>query len=338
VQVALCTSNLPRSLELYSEAFGFRDAGGGAFYGSLLARIQQLGEDAATVLWWMVGGQELFQIELFAHTDPPQRPMAPDWRPCDLGWVRWGVVVEDLDACLAVLNSKSIAPITPPLREADLRRVCIRDPWTGIPIEILEGRVPGDAGRPATGEAPPGIAYGTVSVPDLDRARAFYIDGAGLSEERGTVLHRPEHEALWALEGAEASSFLIRAGDVLLEVVQYRDPVGRPRADDARLSDQGFMHMAIGVRSKSELEALAARLSEHGYPLTDPLPPGGSGGTYVLDDSGLTTEIIAVPPPLEAQYGFIAQPPPPFIEDGTPLEHAAGAADAATTQTQGESQ
>ncbi|MBN9622006.1 MAG: VOC family protein [Actinobacteria bacterium] len=313
--MALCTSNLPRSVQLYSEALGFRDAGGGAFFGELLGCIQQLGDDAAAVLWWLVGGQERFQIELFAHTDPPQRPQSRDWRPSDLGWVRWGIEVADLNACLAALAELSIAPLTAPLVEADRRRVCIRDPWTAIPLELIEAA--GDRSRL------PRVVYGAVSVPDLDRARAFYVDGAGLEEDRETVLHSAAHEALWGLEGARSSGFLVRAGEVLLEVVRYERPVGRPRPADALLSDQGFMHMAIGVREKPALEALAGRFAAHGYELTHPLPPGGSGGTYVLDDTGLTIEIVAVPPALEQGYGFVAKDSSPFVEDGAPPQPAA---------------
>jgi len=303
VQVAFCTSNLPRSIELYSRALGFDDAGGQAFTGKLLARVQGLGDSAATVVWWLVGPQEFFQVELFAHTEPQQRNLPDGWRPSDLGWVRWGVAVADLDAVVVGLANCGIELITEPLVELDCRRVCFRDPWTKVIVEVIER---GDA------DPCPAVIYGTVSVPDLDRARAFYIEAVGLAEYVGPALHGPEHETLWGLPGAKSSSFVVDGGGILLEVVRYDDPVGRPMPADYRLSDQGFMHMAVGVRDMGDLKVIAARIESYGYRLTNPLQPGSSGGTYVVDGDDLTLEIIAVPVEFESQYGFLAQAPPIF--------------------------
>ena len=54
-QIALCTTDIPRSVQLYSEAFGFAEAGGKVLWGPRVAHIQGLGEDAAFTLWWLVG-------------------------------------------------------------------------------------------------------------------------------------------------------------------------------------------------------------------------------------------------------------------------------------------
>lgn len=157
---------------------------------------------------------------------------------------------------------------------------------------------------------------GAVSVPDLERARAFYVDAVGLAPYTGPALHGPEDEALWGLPGARADGFAVQAGDIVLEVVRYEDPVPQPRPADHRLSDQGFMHMAVGVRDMDALRAMVARVEAHGYAVTDPLPPGDSGGTYVIDGDDLTLEIICVPPGTEGAYGFEPQAPPAFRADG----------------------
>src|SRR3954447_17818848 len=100
VQLALCTTDLPSTVRRYVEVFGFADAGGRVFWGPRLAGIQGLGDDAATVLWWMVGRQDLVQLEVFHHTLPPIRPRPPDWRASDHGWSAFAIAVPDFDAVL----------------------------------------------------------------------------------------------------------------------------------------------------------------------------------------------------------------------------------------------
>jgi catechol 2,3-dioxygenase-like lactoylglutathione lyase family enzyme len=158
VQLAFCTSNLPRTMALYSEVFGFADAGGRLFSGAWLAEIQGVGDDAATILWWLVGRQDMVQLELFTHTEPPQRPLPVDWRPSDLGWTRWGLTVPDFDAALGRLGRRGITTITEPVDREGLRRVCFRDPHVGIVVEVMEegAATPGGgSGRGSTTSSPP---------------------------------------------------------------------------------------------------------------------------------------------------------------------------------------
>src|SRR5207248_2327521 len=106
-QLALNTTDMSASLRLYSELFGFRNAGGNAFWGEL-ARVQGLEPDAHCVMWWMVGGATFFQLEFFHHGHPKQRPQPKDWRPSDHGWVRFGVAVDDFDRVVAGLQRRAI--------------------------------------------------------------------------------------------------------------------------------------------------------------------------------------------------------------------------------------
>src|SRR5262245_66692964 len=97
-QVAWAVQDLARAVRFYAEGLGFRRAGGRLLWGPGLARVQGLGEDAAAALWWLVGAQDFVQLELFAHSQPRGRARAPGWRPCDLGWTRVAIGVEDLDS------------------------------------------------------------------------------------------------------------------------------------------------------------------------------------------------------------------------------------------------
>lgn len=309
-QIALCTSDIPRSVQLYSEVFGFAEAGGRSLWGPRVARIQATGDDGAFVLWWLVGRQDLVQLELFHHTTPAQRPLPADWQPSDLGWVRFGLAVPDFGGALVRLRERGVATLTEPLAVDGLRRVCFRDPWARCVVEVMEegSATPGGI-RPRFYDLVPTVVYAALSVPDLGPARAFFCDTLGLVEEPGEVLHRPEHEALWGLAGARRESFVARGGDVFLEVVRYDDPVGRPKPEDYLLSDQGFMNVALGFREKTDLDATYARFAAGGYHDNNE-PPAVAGGTYVVDAQGNSLELLLAPRELDAAFGF--QPHPLF--------------------------
>ena len=305
-QLALCSADLPQTLRLYSEVFGFADAGGRRFWGEWLARVQGLGDDAACLLWWMVGRQDLVQLEFFHHTLPRQRPLREDWRPCDHGWVRWGLAVPDFDAALARLEAFGVATLTAPVEHEGLRRVCFSDPGTGIVVEVLEeGAATPGAVRPRHLDLVPAVVYAAVSVADLERARAFFVGTLGLSEEDPDTVHPAALESLWGLDGARREQFVVRGGDVYLEVVRYDDPAPRRPPDDARLSDQGFMNVAVGFRDRRSADALLARVSDRGYAVNAEFPPSPAGGTYLVDDQGTSLELLYCPREFDADFGFV---------------------------------
>jgi catechol 2,3-dioxygenase-like lactoylglutathione lyase family enzyme len=134
-QIALVTSDLPGSVRLYAEAFGFRNAGGQCSWAS---RVQGIGPEARHVMWWLIGSQSFFQLEIFQYSRPESRLLPPDRRPCDHGWVRFGIGVGDFDRCLAALEAHGIAPIAAPVTLAGRRRLAFRDPYAGAVVEVIE--------------------------------------------------------------------------------------------------------------------------------------------------------------------------------------------------------
>jgi uncharacterized protein YndB with AHSA1/START domain/catechol 2,3-dioxygenase-like lactoylglutathione lyase family enzyme len=132
-----------------------------------------------------------------------------------------------------------------------------------------------------------------VSVPQLSDATAFFETGFGL-EASAVILHTPEHEALWGLTGATTKSRLFDGGEVLIEVVQYLDPVGKPRPDDYLLSDQGILNIAFGARHKPDFNAVYRRAEAFGAkPNCRPLHLPGTGSVvYVNDPHGFSVEIL----------------------------------------------
>lgn len=308
MQIALCSADLPRTLRLYTEGFGFADAGGRAFWGPWLG-VQGLGPDAAALVWWMVGRQDFVQLEVFHHTTPAQRALPPDWRPSDYGWVRWGLAVPDFEAALSRLDEMGIASLTGAMERDGLRRVCFRDPDVGVMVEVMEdgAALPGGV-RPRHYDLVPAVVYATISVPDLEQARRFFLDTVGLAEEPPELLHDDDHEALWGLQGARSERFVASGGDVYLEVVRYDDPVGRHAPHGSVLSDQGLMNVAVGFRDRPSLEQLYGRIVADGYRSHAELMPGTAGGTYVEDSAGNSFEVLAVPRELDPLFGFTPAP------------------------------
>lgn len=307
VQVAMCTADLARTVRRYVDIFGFQDAGAHVLWGSRLAALQRLGDDATVSLWWLVGAQELVQIELFHHSDPPQRPLPPEWLPNNFGWTRWGVAVSDFDAVLDRLQEESI-PLSEIVTSRGLQRACFRDPDIGVITEIMEEgtELPGSTQSESDGDAPR-IVYVTMSLPDMTTARKFYLEvlKMELTSER---LHEPEMEAMWGLPDARVEAFVADGDGVFLEVVCYSSPVGEVNSPDRRLSDQGIMNIALGYRERRSLEDALSRAIEAGSTMNAPLGGHMGGATYITDPQGQSLEMLCLPVGFEEAYGFVARP------------------------------
>jgi catechol 2,3-dioxygenase-like lactoylglutathione lyase family enzyme len=305
-QVALCSSSPSGSLRLFTEAFGFSNAGSSAAWGDVLA-MQSLPEETHAIIWWMVGNQPFFQLEIFHHGYPEQRPLPADWRPCDHGWVRFGIEVADFDRVETHLAKRGV-PVLGRSGEAPSRRLAFREPYTGCVIEVIE--------RP--GLEGPAVAYATSSVADIGKARAFYCDVVGAELRSLDELHSLKDESLWGLPGIEREGFLAcLPGGGVLEIVQYSSPEGRPRRADHRSSDQGFLNVAVGSRDIDEVRALIGRVHASGMPTTNVVDNGMICGTYIIE-AGFEMEMLSIPPELDAATGFAKSPVPFVNEIGNP--------------------
>jgi catechol 2,3-dioxygenase-like lactoylglutathione lyase family enzyme len=311
IQIGMNTADLPATLELFSEAFGFRNAGGQVILGELI-QLQGLDKNCHALLWWLLGAQPRLQLEFFHHTRPAQRPLRADWTPADLGWTRFGIAVERFDHALAEMAKRGIHPIAGVSSVHGLRRCAYRDPFIGVIVEIMED---GPPLRARTGrQHAPALVYAAASVSDLMSAKHFYENILQLPIVPNYTLHAPGSDALWGLPGARSDAFLVEAGDVLLEIVKYASPVGRPRPADYRASDQGIVNVALGSFEKAPMEATLDRLAAAGYrpPYlieTDDLLCG-----YILEPER-EIELAAIPETLESGLGFV--PAAPFIGAST---------------------
>lgn len=273
----------------------------------LAARAQGLPR-AASTCWWLIGSNDWFQLELFQFERPIAHLMPGDARPCDIGYTRIGVCVADFDAALAALERLGSPTMTAPVGAPGARRACVRNP-DGVFVEIMEDD-PLAHGRPGLKVSrPAAVRSVTLSVADLAQAEETFAHGLGLDPSIAP-LRSPEHETSWGLPGAETRSRVFQAGDVLIELVEYLSPHGRPRPDDYRISDQGILNIAFGVRTKRQHEKLVRRAEDAGAtPNCRPIHLPGAGVVYVNDPQQFSIELLWMAPLADRFFGFKPMPP-----------------------------
>jgi hypothetical protein len=308
VQIGLTSSDLSGTLRLYAELFGFANAHGVPIWGNPLA-VQGLAASARGIMWWLVGRQSFFQLEVFQYSVPVSRTQPVDWRPADHGWVRFGVAVSDFRGVLAQLSKWGIAPLGQTKEVDGLRRLAFRDPFVGAIVEILEDGtgVPGGI-REKSNNVDPAIVYVTSSVSNLGAARKFYGETLRLPIESRDVLHRAEHETMWGLADSVSEGFVARAGDIFIEVVQYQQPEGRPKPPGWSVTDQGIMNIAIGSRNKRLILDLLGRVQKVGVRTGPVMSFGESMGVYLLEKER-ELELVSLPESQDEEWGFKASKP-----------------------------
>ena len=307
-QIAFSVVDVQRTERWFRDAFGFIPAGGTRSFRGWGARHVQGLPGAASTCWWLVDRSEHFQIELFQFEAPLARLMPADFRPCDIGYSRVGFWVQDFDRTLERLAALGTPPLTAPVGAAGGRRVCVRNP-EGVFIEVMED----DPLRGRTRDARPDCRVAarsvTLSVPDLEKSKRFFMGALGMSESTA-ALRRPEHEALWGLDGATTRRAVLDAGNVLVELVQYLDPVGKPWPEGHRISDQGILNIAFGYRRMREMMDSYRRSRSGGARANGfPLHAINWGVVYVNDEQEFSVELLWVNPRWDARMGFTPLPP-----------------------------
>jgi catechol 2,3-dioxygenase-like lactoylglutathione lyase family enzyme len=305
IQLGLNTSDLPATLLLYSQAFGFQNSGSQILSGEVV-QIQGLSRASRALMWWMVGAQPFFQLEFFHHTRPPQRPLRSDWTAADCGWTRFGIAVGNFDESLAVLEEYGIATLNGIHTVDGGRRAAFRDPHIGVIAEIMEdtpalAELHGAAGTPS-------IVYAAASVSDLKAAQTYYRDVLGLELSPTEQLNTADYDAIWGMADSQRTSFVARSGRIALEISEYVVPVGRARAEDYRCSDQGFVNIALGAADKAPVEAVLSRLRLAGYSPPYVMESDSIVAAYIIDPER-EIEIATIPPEIAGMVGFEAGHP-----------------------------
>ncbi len=304
-QIAFSVVDLRRTEAWFVEGLGFLPAGGNTLLmsGPIAGRVQGLPR-AASCAWWLVGRNAWFQIELFQFRRPVSKLMPPDYRPCDTGYTRMGVHVNDFDMTLAKLARLGTEPMTPPMGEPGQRRACVRNP-DGVYIELMEHDPLPQAAGSERETSPVAVRSVTMSTPDLEASVAYLtaVNGKGPEDIQ---LHTAEHETLWNLSGASCKRAVFRSGDILVELVQYLDPIGKPWPPGYRICDQGLLNIAYGLRNKADHRRVYDRtLSSGAQGNWRPFHFDNAGIVYMSDALGFSVEILWMKPGRkDVQYGF----------------------------------
>jgi catechol 2,3-dioxygenase-like lactoylglutathione lyase family enzyme len=306
-QIALSVADAARSERFYCDAFGFLPAGGTRLRGRIASRVMGL-PDVDAQCRWLVGRDELTQLELLQFASP--RPAQPpeDRRPCDIGYSRVGLYVADFDAALDRLCALGSPPLTGPLGARGARRVCARDP-DGVLLELMEDDPGSPSARPpARPGCPVALRSVTLSVPDLDRSKAFFAAALGMHEAPPDVLHTPSMEELWGLSATHArrATSVLRAGSIFVELARYTEPLGRPRPEAHRLSDIGVLNIALGFSERATFRRAYRSVIEAGYTSHGkPLDVGWYVVVYCSDDQGFSVELLYVHPWFNRFSGYV---------------------------------
>ena len=149
-----------------------------------------------------------------------------------------------------------------------------------------------------------GVHHIGVSVPDLDKAREFYLDILGAVEEVEPLswADNPFIDRIVGLEGSAARQFFCRLGNVQIEVFEYSAPRQAQLAPDRGVNEYGYTHFAIQVE---DLEAVHERIVAAGLPVHAPPDMSsitvdadgtkhGYSGTYCRDFFGNVFEILEI--------------------------------------------
>ncbi len=278
--------------EWYRDGLGLLPSGASLFAGPPAAKVNGLTTPLFTARW-LIDGREWTQIELFHFIHPRPRTRRPDETPADHGYRRAGFHVRDFDATLGRMARLGSEPVGPVLGVRPQRRACARDP-EGNWIELMEAD-PLAASEPAKQrpEVPATLRSITISVTDLDAAVHTWADGIGF-DTADLPLHSPQHEAMWGLDGAERREHTLDGGGVLLELVEYQRPLGRPLPDGYRICDQGIMNIAIVARDRATFDRTYDRWVDRGFRPTSekPLEAGIFRVMYFELPSGENVELL----------------------------------------------
>lgn len=150
-----------------------------------------------------------------------------------------------------------------------------------------------------------GVHHIGVSVPDLAKARHFYLDILGAVEEVEPLqwADNPFIDEIVGLEGSAAEQFFCRLGNVQIECFEYSAPKQNQPQDPRRgVNEYGYTHIALQVEDLAAVHdrIVAAGLPVHAPPELATITTDADGtrhgyaGTYCRDYFGNVFEILEI--------------------------------------------
>jgi glyoxylase I family protein len=137
-----------------------------------------------------------------------------------------------------------------------------------------------------------GIEHTAISVPDLDRALAFYCGVLGFELEwrAGWPQGSPRLDDLVGAKDSASKVAMVKLGDTRIEIFEFESPNVRVQDPDRPVFDHGITHIGLLVSEvEQEYERLAAAGVRFNAPPAD--VGGGSVCAYGRDPFGNFLEI-----------------------------------------------
>lgn len=136
-----------------------------------------------------------------------------------------------------------------------------------------------------------GVHHVALSVPDLEKAKEFYVGLLGFEEGPGGLWGQGTAmtDRIMRLENTSGRSLFIRAGNVFLEFFEFATPEPDPLDEARPVCNYGYTHISLDV---TDIAAVHARLDAAGMSFhTAPMTGFGVSATYGRDPFGNVIEL-----------------------------------------------
>lgn len=135
-----------------------------------------------------------------------------------------------------------------------------------------------------------GIHHVGLSVPDIERARDFYVDLLGFEEvnrvEWGGAY---EVDAIMRLRGSSGRMMILRTANAFIEMFEFATPVPDRPVGERGVNQYGFTHLCLDV---SDTDGAYARLLAAGMDFhSKPVGTAGVKAVYGRDPFGNVIEL-----------------------------------------------
>lgn len=139
-----------------------------------------------------------------------------------------------------------------------------------------------------------GIHHTAISTPDLPRALRFYRDviGASIASDFEWPAGLDVADRIVGLSGSSARAVMLRLGNAMIELFEYRSPTPRRAETEPRACDHGLTHLCLDV---TDIDAEYARLRQAGMRFhSPPQDLGAVRSVYGRDPDGNIVELQEV--------------------------------------------
>lgn len=294
-QLALTTKHPEICKEFYRQLLGYRDSGKQNIRGIAASRIFDCEKVFATCDW-LCGDDPFFQIEIFNF----QQPESID-NPLNMFIGGYNIIFIEAPDINQLLTNKFIS--------SNLSQVCryshngsdhllardidnnFLDVFSNIKSRSLE--------KPAFR----GIG---ATVNNLEKELRNFTIGFGLTECETPETFDPLFKRTETSPNGKTSARRCKTINSGLYKIQLTEFTPCLNEEQKKLTDQGILNIALGIRDNTEFKPLFDRLLETGYtPVIKPVGDNLTNTVYLKTES-LSVEFLQLPEQIQPDWGFPA--------------------------------